>query len=438
MYRIAIEILFQWKNSKRRKPLIIEGARQVGKTWLMKEFGRQAYADTAYFNFDSNPRLAELFASDLDTDRLILGLELYADRKIDPDNTLLIFDEVQEVPRALASLKYFYENAPQYHIICAGSLLGIALHQGTSFPVGKVDFLKLYPLTFKEFLLATDRERFAKLLDTKDFRMITNFKQTYIDALKQYCFVGGMPEAVLSFTENSDFNEVREIQKKILAAYEQDFSKHAPNEIVPRIRMLWNSIPSQLSKENKKFIYGLVREGARAKEYETAIMWLSDCGLVHKISRVNEIGVPLKAYEDLKAFKLFAVDVGLLGCMAGLRPGTLLDGNDLFVEFKGALTEQYVCQQLKAIEDLDVFYYTNDRGSCEVDFVVDTEEQIVPVEVKATVNLKAKSLKTYKDKYAPSISVRTSMTDYKKEDWLVNLPLYAIDQIKSIANTNCE
>ena len=436
MYRIAIEKLFQWKNSKRRKPLIIEGARQVGKTWLMKEFGRQAYTDTAYFNFDSNPRLAELFSSDLDTDRLILGLELYADRKIDPDNTLLIFDEVQEVPRALASLKYFYENAPQYHIVCAGSLLGIALHQGTSFPVGKVDFLKLYPLTFKEFLLATNKERFAKLLDTQDFRMITNFKQTYIDALKQYYFVGGMPEAVLSFAESSDYNEVREIQKRILAAYEQDFSKHAPNETVPRIRMLWNSIPSQLSKENKKFIYGLVREGARAKDYETAIMWLSDCGLVHKISRVNEIGVPLKAYEDLKAFKLFAVDVGLLGCMAGLRPGTLLDGNDLFVEFKGALTEQYVCQQLRANENLDVFYYTNDRGSCEVDFVVDTGEQIVPVEVKATVNLKAKSLKTYKDKFAPSISVRTSMTDYKREDWLVNLPLYAIDQIKSIANTN--
>ncbi len=436
MYRIAIEKLFQWKNGKRRKPLIIEGARQVGKTWLMQEFGRQAYADTVYFNFDSNPRLAELFASDLDTDRLILGLELYADRKIDPDNTLLIFDEVQEVPRALASLKYFYENAPQYHIVCAGSLLGIALHQGTSFPVGKVDFLKLYPLTFKEFLLATDKERFAKLLDTQDFRMITNFKQTYIDALKQYYFVGGMPEAVLNFAENSDYNEVREIQKRILAAYEQDFSKHAPNETVPRIRMLWNSIPSQLSKENKKFIYGLVREGARAKEYETAIMWLSDCGLVHRISRVNEIGVPLKAYEDLKAFKLFAADVGLLGCMAGLRPGTLLDGNDLFVEFKGALTEQYVCQQLRANENLDVFYYTNDRGSCEVDFVVDTGEQIVPVEVKATVNLKAKSLKTYKEKYAPSISVRTSMTDYKEEGWLVNLPLYAVDQIKSIANIN--
>lgn len=432
MYRIAIEKLLKWKQSKRRKPLIIEGARQVGKTWLMKEFGKQAYADTVYINFDSNSRMAELFATDLDTDRLIMGLELYAGRKIDPDNSLVIFDEVQEVPRALASLKYFYENAPQYHIVCAGSLLGIALHQGTSFPVGKVDFLKLYPLSFKEFLMATGKGRFAGLLDKQDFGMITSFKQTYIDALKLYYFVGGMPEAVQSFAEDKDFNEVREIQKRILAAYEQDFSKHAPNEMVPRLRMLWNSIPSQLAKENKKFIYGLVREGARAKDYETAIMWLSDCGLVHKVSRVNAAGIPLRAYEDLRAFKLFVVDVGLLGCMTGLRQRTLLDGNDLFVEFKGALTEQYVCQQLKTIEDLDVYYYTNDRGSCEIDFVVDTGERIMPVEVKAEVNLRAKSLKTYREKFTPEISIRTSMADYKKEEWLVNLPLYAIDQIAGI------
>ena len=361
-----------------------------------------------------------------------MGLELYSGQKIDPDHTLLIFDEVQEVPRALSSLKYFYENAPEYHIVCAGSLLGIALHEGTSFPVGKVDFLKLYPLSFKEFLMATGKERFAELLNKQDHQMIASFKQTYIDALKQYYFVGGMPEAVQSFAENMDFNEVREIQKRILAAYEQDFSKHAPNEIVPKIRMLWNSIPSQLARENKKFIYGLVREGARAKEYETAILWLSDCGLVHKISRVNAAGIPLKAYEDLKAFKLFLVDVGLLGCMAGLRQRTLLDGNDLFVEFKGALTEQYVCQQLKTIEDLGVYYYTNDRGSCEIDFIVDTGEQIIPVEVKAETNLRAKSLKTYQEKFAPEIAVRASMADFKKEDRLVNLPLYAVEQIAEL------
>lgn len=432
MYRIAMEKLKKWKQSKHRKPLIIEGARQVGKTWLMKEFGRQEYQDTIYINFDSNSRMAELFAADLDVERLIMGLELHIGHKIDSDKSLLIFDEVQEVPRALASLKYFYENAPQYHIICAGSLLGIALHQGTSFPVGKVDFLKLYPLSFKEFLMAIDKERFAELLDSQDFQMITSFKQMYIEALKQYYFVGGMPEAVQSFAEDRDFNEVHEIQKRILAAYEQDFSKHAPNEIVPRLRMLWNSIPSQLAKENKKFMYGLIREGARAKDYETAIMWLCDCGLVHKVSRVNTVGLPLRAYEDLKAFKLFVVDVGLLGCMAGLRPRTLLDGNDLFVEFKGALTEQYVCQQLKTIEDLDIYYYTNDRGSCEVDFIVDTGEGIVPVEVKAEVNLRAKSLKTYREKFSPEVSIRTSMADYKKEEGLVNLPLYGIEEIDKI------
>lgn len=429
MYRVAIEKLYKWKESKRRKPLIIEGARQVGKTWLMKEFGSKAYANTVYINFDSNSRMAELFASDLDTDRLIIGLELYAGHKIDAENTLLIFDEVQEVPRALSSLKYFYENAPQYHIVCAGSLLGIALHGGTSFPVGKVDFLKLYPLSFKEFLMATGNERFAELLDKQDYEMITAFKQTYIDALKHYYFVGGMPEAVQSFAENRDFNEVRDIQKRILAAYEQDYSKHAPYEAVPKIRMIWSSIPSQLAKENKKFIYGLVREGGRAKEYETAIMWLTDCGLVHKVSRVNAAGIPLKAYEDLRAFKLYIVDVGLLGCMTGLQQRTLLDGNDLFTEFKGALTEQYVCQQLKTIENLGVYYFTNDRGSCEVDFVIDTGEKIIPVEVKAEVNLKAKSLRVYKDKYEPEVSIRTSMADYKKEDWLLNLPLYAVEEI---------
>ena len=433
MYRMAMENLLAWKQSRRRKPLIIEGARQVGKTWLMKEFGRQAYGDTVYINFDSNARMAELFASDLDTKRLVLGLELYAGRKIDPENALLIFDEVQEVPRTLAALKYFCEDAPQYHIVCAGSLLGIALHRGTSFPVGKVDFLKLYPLSFQEFLMAIGKKQFSELLDQQDFSMITSFRETYADALKQYYFVGGMPEAVESFAENQDFNEVRQIQKRILAAYEQDFSKHAPNEVVPRLRMLWNSIPAQLAKENKKFIYGLVREGARAKDYETALLWLSDCGLVHRVSRVNAPGIPLRAYEDMKAFKLFVLDVGLLGCMTGLHQRTLLDGNALFVEFKGALTEQYVCQQLKTLADLELCYYTNDRGSCEVNFVVDTGGRVMPLEVKAETNLRAKSLKTYREKFSPELAIRTSMADYRKEDGLVNLPLYAIGQIGSLS-----
>lgn len=432
MYRFAIEDLKRWKESKYRKPLIIEGARQVGKTWLMKEFGRLSYSDAVYINFDSNSRMAELFSSDLQTDRIIMGLELYSGKKINPENTLIIFDEVQEVPRALTSLKYFCENSPEYHIICAGSLLGIALHSGTSFPVGKVDFLKLYPMSYKEFLMAMGNERFVELLQSSDFQMITNFKQSFIDVLKHYYFVGGMPEAVLRFSENRDFNEVREIQKRILDAYEQDFSKHAPNEIVPKIRMVWNSIPSQLAKENKKFVYGIIREGARAKDYETAIMWLSDCGLVHKVSRVNAPNLPLKAYEDLKAFKLFLVDVGLLGCMTGLKQSSLLDGNDMFKEFKGALTEQYVMQQFATIPGLNIYYYTNDRGSCEVDFVVDNGETIVPVEVKAEINLKAKSLKTYCEKYNPRIAVRTAMTDFKKERNLINLPLYAIGEFLTV------
>ncbi len=430
MYRNAIEKLYKWKNSPYRKPLIIEGARQVGKTWLMKEFGKQAYKDTIYVNLDSNSRMEDLFSGDLDPKRLILGLELYAGHKIDPNNTLLVFDEVQEVPRALTSLKYFCENAPEYQIICAGSLLGIALHHGTSFPVGKVDFLKLYPLSFNEFLMATDNERFLDVLKSRDYDMVKNFSQVYIDALRMYYFVGGMPEAVQNYSKNKNLEEVRAIQKRILLAYEQDFSKHAPADVVPKIRMVWNSIPSQLAKENKKFVYGVVREGGRARDYEVAIMWLSDCGLVHKISRVNEASIPLKAYEDLKAFKLFILDVGLLCCMYDITPRTLLDGNSIFVEFKGALTEQYVCQQLKTLDNLGVYYYTNDRASCEVDFVINTDEYIVPVDVKAETNLKAKSLKTYHERFNPEISIRTSMANYKKEDWLVNLPLYAIENIK--------
>lgn len=426
MYRYAIEDLRNWKYKKNRKPLIIEGARQVGKTWIMKEFGRQEYQNIVYINFDSNARVAELFSADLDTQRILRGIEIYAGKKIDPENTLIIFDEVQEVPKALSSLKYFCEDTPEYHIICAGSLLGIALHDGTSFPVGKVEFLKLHPLSYKEFLMATGKELYAELIDQKDYQMIASFKQIYVDALKEYYYVGGMPEAVVSYSEEQDFAEVRNIQNRILAAYEQDFSKHAPANIVPKIRMVWNSIPSQLAKENRKFLYGLIREGARAKEYETAIMWLSDCGLVHKVSRITTPHLPLKAYEDLKAFKLFLVDVGLLGALAGLNQKILLDGNDLFVEFKGALTEQYVLQQLVTNPDLGVYYYTNDRGSCEIDFLIDDGEKIIPLEVKAEINLRAKSLKSYRDKYASKISARASMADYKKHDGLVDLPLYVI------------
>lgn len=432
MYRTAIEELYNWKNSSDRKPLIIEGARQVGKTWLMKEFGNRAYEKCYYINFDANVAMSDLFSKDLDVYRLITGLELYLGEKIVPEQSLLFFDEVQEVPKALSSLKYFYEDAPEYQIICAGSLLGIALHDGTSFPVGKVDFLKLYPLSFEEFLMAIGMERFVQLLKSHDFSMITTFKDLFTDSLKHYYYVGGMPEVVARFVENKDFTEVRQIQQRILNAYEQDFSKHAPNEIVPKIRMIWNSIPSQLSKENKKFVYGLVREGGKAKDYEAAIMWLSDCGLVHKVSRVTNPNIPLKAYEDLKAFKLFVVDVGLLGCMTGLNQRTLVEGNKLFIELKGSLTEQYVLQQLLTDGRWNVYYYTNDRGSCEIDFVADDGERTIPIEVKAEENLKAKSLKTFCEKYTPEIAVRTSMADFREQDWMMNIPLYCMGDFGEI------
>ena len=424
MYRYAMENLREWKNRKNRKPLIIEGARQVGKTWLMKEFGRQEYTNTVYINFDSNSRMADLFSADLDITRILRGIEIYTGKKINSEDTLIIFDEVQEVPKALSSLKYFYEDAPEYHVICAGSLLGIALHGGTSFPVGKVEFMKLFPMSFREFLTATGKEQYVELLEQKDHQMISSFKQIYIDALKEYYYVGGMPEAVLSYSQAHDLEDVRNIQNMILAAYEQDFSKHAPVSIVPKIRMVWNSIPSQLAKENRKFIYGLLRKGARAKDYETAIMWLIDCGLIHKVSRITTPNLPLKAYEDLKAFKLYLVDIGLLGALAGLKQSALLDGNDMFVEFKGALTEQYVLQQLVIDPDIGIYYYTNDRGNCEIDFLIDDGDKVIPLEVKAELNLKAKSLKTYREKYSPEVAVRTSMADYKENDGLVDMPLY--------------
>ncbi len=431
MYRNAMTDLINWMNKKNKKPLIIRGARQVGKTWLMKKFAEMHYEKTVYISFDNNQQMKDLFEKDMRIERIITGIELYSGHKINPENTLLIFDEVQEVPNALTALKYFNENAPEYQIICAGSLLGVALHQGTSFPVGKVEFMDLFPLSFTEFMRAMGKQQFVELVEKGNFDMATTFKQEYIELLKYYYYVGGMPEVVLRFSENMDFNEAKEIQQRILIAYEQDFSKHAPNEVIPRIRMLWNSIPSQLTRENKKFMYGLIKEGARAKEYEMAMLWLIDCGLVHKVQRVSAPNLPLKAYEDLKAFKLFILDVGLLSCMVRLNQSVLLNGNDLFKEFKGALTEQYVLQQLKTCKRVDTYYWTNNRGSAEIDFLIDTGEKIVPIEVKAETNLKAKSLQSYFDKFKPDISVRTAMIDYKKEEWIVNMPLWAIEAVEN-------
>lgn len=434
MFRFALNELLKWKKKKNRKPLIIKGARQVGKTWLMQHFAENSYKNSVYINFDNNQQMESLFSGDLNIERIIKGFELMTGKKINPDDTLLIFDEIQEVPKALTSLKYFYEIAPEYQIVCAGSLLGVALHSGTSFPVGKVEFLNLYPLSFNEFIRAMGKAQFAECLEQKDYELAKSFKQEYIQLLKYYYFVGGMPEAVAHFADTFDFNETREIQERILSAYEQDFSKHAPSEIIPRIRMIWNSIPSQLAKENKKFLYGLIKKGSRAREYEMAMLWLMDCGLVHKVNRVTKPGLPLKAYEDLKAFKLFMLDVGLLSCMVSLNEKTLLNGNDLFKEFKGALTEQYVHQQLIISKKMKPYYWSNTKGSAEIDFLIDTGEKIVPVEVKAEANLKAKSLKSYYESYEPQISVRTAMLDYKKENWLLNIPLWAIETFESEVN----
>ena len=436
MFRRSMDDLVNWKNSKDRKPLIIRGARQVGKTWLMKEFGKTNYGKYAYINFDNNERMESLFSGNLDIERIITALQIETGVKVEAQNTLIIFDEVQEVPRALTSLKYFCENAPQYHVIAAGSLLGVALHPGTSFPVGKVEFLDLYPLDFLEFINAMGNNDLVKLLRSKDFSLITNFKGKYIDLLKQYYYIGGMPAVVASFIEASDYGKVRQLQQEILMAYEQDFSKHAPNEAVPRIRMLWSSTPAQLAKENRKFIYGLIRQGARAREYEMAITWLIDTGLVYKVSRITKPDMPLLAYQDFNAFKLFVLDVGLLSAMSQLDTKSLLEGNKLFEEFKGALTEQYVLQQLIASREITPYYWSAEKASAEIDFLFQSEMNIVPLEVKASENLQAKSLKSYCQKYKPQYAIRTSMSDYRQEEWLTNVPLYAINVLPNILKNN--
>ncbi|OHE41441.1 MAG: ATPase [Tenericutes bacterium GWF2_57_13] len=430
MKRKAMNELVEWKNSSSRKPMIIKGARQVGKTWLMQEFGKQNFKKSAYINFDRNERMKSLFSGDFSPERILKGLSIESGVPIEPDQTLIILDEIQEVPAALQSLKYFCEDREHpYYIIAAGSLLGIALHAGTSFPVGKVDSMELYPLSFTEFLDAIGLSIYADLLEANDFTMITAFKDKYIDAMKIYYFVGGMPAAVMEYIASGNLENVRRLQKQLISDYENDFSKHAPMEVVRRINMVWNGIPSQLAKENKKFIYGVLREGARAKDYELAIQWLSDCGLCHKISRITKGGFPLKAYEDSSAFKLYLVDVGLLGAMTDIDAITLLKGNDIFVEFKGALTEQYVCQQL--IYDVGVvpYYWSADSSSGEVDFVTQHHGEILPIEVKAKENLKAKSLKSFVNKFRIPYGIRISMSDYREQEQLLCLPLYAISQL---------
>lgn len=430
MYRYAINDLIAWKNSPNHMPLIIKGARQVGKTWLMQEFGKTQYEKVAYISFDSNPRLDTLFQKDLNVKRLLDGLNIEVGFNITPKDTLIIFDEIQENPLALTSLKYFSENAPEYNIVAAGSLLGVAHHKGTGFPVGKVEYLNLYPLSFKEFLLAMNENQILEIIDKNDFEMQKVFKERIIDLLRRYCYVGGMPKAVLSFSQEQDYNLVRKIHKNILDDYEGDFSKHIPPEQVERTRMLWNAIPSQLVKENKKCVYGKIKQGARAKDFEIALNWLIDSGLVHKVSRVTEPNMPLKAYEDVSAYKLFLLDVGLLGAMNDLDSRSLLENDKLFNDYNGAVTEQYVLQEFKTIGELPVFYWASNRA--ELDFLIQYQNNIIPVEAKATINLQAKSLKSFRQKYEPKMSIRTSLADYEENNGLFNIPLYDIGNLKGI------
>jgi predicted AAA+ superfamily ATPase len=425
MKRGLLETLIKWKQKMDRKPLIIRGARQVGKTWLMKEFGKTHYKNVAYVNFETALSLHHIFESGFEVEKLILALKIETGSDIVPGETLVILDEIQECEAAITSLKYFQENANQYHIVAAGSLLGVASNKKRSFPVGKVDFLDLHPLSFSEFLLAVNEPQLLDLLQKKDWGLVTAFKSKYIDLLKQYYYVGGMPEVVLTFINQKDFKKVREKQLNILSSYEQDFSKHAPNEIVPRIRLVWQSLPSQLAKENRKFTYGNLKKGARAREFELAIEWLTNAGIVHKVNRCNKPGMPLIAYSVLSDFKLFILDVGLLAAMGNLDIHTLISEQSLFEEFKGALTEQYVLQQLKSIDQLPIYYWSAEKATAEIDFLIQYQNLIIPIEVKAAENLKAKSLKSYHQKFSPEMSIRTSLSDYRKDDWLVNLPLYA-------------
>lgn len=426
MKRHILTQLKTWYEKPNRKPLVIQGARQVGKTWLMKHFGEQHFAKIAYINFDNNERMKALFEGDFDIQRLLLGLQIESGVDISVDDTLLIFDEIQEVPKALSSLKYFYENMPKLSIMSAGSLLGIAIHQGLSFPVGKVDFLALYPMDFIEFLWAMGDDKLVTLLQSKDWALITAMKSKYIERLRQYYFVGGMPEAVKVFVDSQDFKAVRQLQNNLLLAYEYDFSKHIhDNNTIAKVRAIWQSLPEQLAKENKKFVATQAQSGARLKDFESAIYWLVASGLVHQIFRITKPNLPLGGYQD-NVFKLYFVDVGLLTAKTGLDVSVLLEGNRLFTEFKGALTEQYVLQQLLVTGLEPIFYWGLERALAEVDFVVQQGNQIVPIEVKAEENLKSKSLRSYYDKFTPEKVIRTSMSDYREQDWLVNLPLYAL------------
>lgn len=426
MYRMAMNALLQWKEKTNRKPLIIMGVRQVGKTWLMKEFGRTHYDKTAYISFYNNKRMDDVFQSDFDINRIIMNLNIESGVTITPGDTLIILDEIQDSPKVLESLKYFCEEAPQYHVVAAGSLLGVAIHEGVSYPVGKVDLLDLYPLNFREFLYAVDEQSLVEALATKDYTLIDNFSDKYLFWLKNYYYVGGMPAVVDEFRQNKDYAEVRQIQHDIIRQYEGDFGKHVDARTLPRIRLVWDSVPMQLAKENKKFFFGQIKKGARSSEYEIAIQWLVDCGLVYKVNRVNEPNMPLKAYKSMNAYKLFVLDVGLLGAMSDLEVESILEGNDIFIEFKGALTEQYVLQQMISDTRYTPYYFGTEKATFEQDFLIQKGKNIIPIEVKLSDNIRSQSLKAYCDKYKPDKAVRFSTLKYIDQGWMENIPLYAV------------
>lgn len=435
MYRKATQKLLNWKNNKHRKPLVIRGARQVGKTWLMKDFGRENYERVAYVNMDGNDKMKNLFSLDYDISRIVEGLELESGVRIVPEKTLIILDEIQEIPPALTSLKYFYENAPEYHVVVAGSLLGVAVHNGVSFPVGKVDFLDLYPLDFTEFLIANGMEKHADVLSSKvtDLKLVESFHADFIDMLKTYYITGGMPEVVSRYVEQGSLLEVRNVQKKIMDAYEQDFSKHVPVNTTVKLREVWDSLPAQLSRENKKFLFRLVRSSARAKDYEAALLWLEDAGLISKVTRVNKPGTPLKSYEDRSIFKIFMLDVGLLGAKSELDPAVILEKTAVFEEFKGAMAEQFVFQELRS-SDITPYYFANDESRGEIDFIVDIAGKVIPIEVKATINLKAKSLSEFAAKYSIKQALKLSAQKPSQRGVTINMPLYMADNLSSIIN----
>lgn len=429
MERTIYNDLIKWKLSETRKPLALYGARQVGKTYILKKFGENEFENFVYVNCFRNETATKLFTEDKDIKRIVLGLSAMTGTTIIPGKTLIFLDEIQEIPAAVSALKYFCEDMPDLHVVVAGSLLGVMNIEGESFPVGKVNIMHLYPMTFGEFLLAMDKKGLYDMLASHDYVTASSLSASYKEMLRQYYFTGGMPEAVLSFSKNRNIKEVRNIQNEILTSYMSDIAKHAGKES-QRIRMVWQSIPSQLAKKNKKFIFGAVRKGARAADFEIAIQWLVDAGLVYKVERVRDAKIPLKFYEDPNAFKLYLVDIGLLGALTMVPPDQILIGDNVFKEYKGAFTENFVIQQLHTIPNLPVYYYSKDNSTLEIDFVVQVADKVMPVEVKAEENTKAKSLRTFVTsdfKQYNLTGIRLSMKDYERQSWMVNVPLYCTE-----------